>query len=207
MTSSVGKFLRLGVDLKTQGCDSDHHKESITLWGVMWRLYGVFGGRSFHDMLVICVHPSIDLWAQRPLVSNAYSLPQSSLGEFLGNWAGSGILGYWPCWYSSPFPSPSIFRCFPFPLLHQPLDFIHVSSLRPMYLHPIGRPFTYSLFRWVSRLWTGSGTRCCGPRGGTGVCIEHKSQSKFLPGRGSTSDLGIQWPRTLPLDYHASLLL
>src|SRR6218665_1614110 len=38
----------------------------------------------------------------------------SSLGEFLGNWAGSGILGYRPCWCPSPFPSPSISRCFPF---------------------------------------------------------------------------------------------
>ena len=29
--------------------------------------------------------------------------------------------------------------------LHLPLNFIRVSSLRPMYLHPFGRPFTYSL--------------------------------------------------------------
>jgi len=35
---------------------------------------------------------------------------------------------------------------------------------------PIGRPFTYSLFRWVPRLGTGSGTRCCDPCGGGG-CI------------------------------------
>src|SRR6218665_3535217 len=36
----------------------------------------------------------------------------SSLGEFLGYWAGSGILGYRPFWCPSPFPSPSISRCF-----------------------------------------------------------------------------------------------
>src|SRR6218665_1296229 len=35
----------------------------------------------------------------------------------------------------------------PFTLLHLPLDFIRVSSLRQTYLHPFGRPFTYSLFR------------------------------------------------------------
>src|SRR6218665_598755 len=28
-----------------------------------------------------------------------------------------------------------------------PLDFNRVSSLRPTYRHPFGRPFTYSLFR------------------------------------------------------------
>jgi len=32
----------------------------------------------------------------------------SSPDEFLGYWAGSGILGYRPCWCPSPFPSPSI---------------------------------------------------------------------------------------------------
>jgi len=36
---------------------------------------------------------------------------------------------------------------------------VHVSAL-------IGRPITYSHFRWVSRLGTGSGTGYCGPRGG-----------------------------------------
>src|SRR6218665_3357894 len=30
-----------------------------------------------------------------------------------------------------------------------PLDFNRVSSLRPTYCHPFGRPFTYSLFRWL----------------------------------------------------------
>ena len=52
-----------------------------------------------------------------------------------------------------------------------PLDFNRVFSLRTTYRHPFGRPFTYSLLRWVSRLGTGSGTRCCGPRGGTAVRI------------------------------------
>src|SRR6218665_2410468 len=58
------------------------------------------------------VHPSIDpcmgsapVGVQCPLAS--------SLGEFLGYWAGSGILGYRPCWCPSPFPLPSISRCFP----------------------------------------------------------------------------------------------
>src|SRR6218665_1096463 len=48
----------------------------------------------------------------------------SALVEFLGYWAGSGILGYRPCWCPSSLPSPSISRRFPFTLLYLPLDFI-----------------------------------------------------------------------------------
>src|SRR6218665_876330 len=64
---------------------------------------------------------------------------------------------------------------------HLPLDLNRVSSLRPTYRHPFGRPFTYSLFRCVLRFGTGCGTRCCGPRGGTAVHMEEKTRSKFLP--------------------------
>src|SRR6218665_1455348 len=110
----------------------------------------------------------------------------SPIGKFLGYWAGSGILGHRTYWCQSPFPSPSISRCFPF-TLHLPLDFIRVFSLRPTYLNPFGRPFVYSLSRLVSRLGSCSGTRCCGPRGGKGVCMEQKSRFKFLPGTLASS--------------------
>ena len=53
-------------------------------------------------------------------------------------------------------------------LFRLPLDFICVSSLRLAYQHPFGRPFIY-IFKWVSRLGTGSSTRCCGRRGRAGV--------------------------------------
>src|SRR6218665_1420986 len=69
-----------------------------------------------------------------------------------------------------------------------PLDFNRVSSLRPTYRHPFGRPFTYSLFRSVSRLGTGSGTRCCSPRGGTAHGAENFIQ---------ISALAVVEPRTL----------
>ena len=88
-----------------------------------------------------------------------------------------------------------------------PLDFNRVSSLRPTDRHPFGRPFIYSLFRWVSRLGSGSGTRCCGPRGGTAVRIEQKLDPNFCRGRDRTSDHGIQRPRILPLDYRVPLPL
>ena len=35
-------------------------------------------------------------------------------------------MGFRPCWYPSPFPPPSISRCFLFTLLQQPLDFIRL---------------------------------------------------------------------------------
>ena len=126
----------------------------------------------------IHVYPSIDSWAQRPLVCNV-----PSLGEFLGYLAGSGILDY------RRVGVHRLSLCFPylgvFPFtLHLPLNFIRVSSLRPTYLHPFGRPFTYSLFRCVSRLGTGSVNQCCGPRGGEGVRMGQKSRSKSPPWPG-----------------------
>src|SRR6218665_1568351 len=84
--------------------------------------------------------------------------------------------------FSPPFPPPAIL--YVFHSLFLPSDFNRVSSLRPTYRHPFGRPFTYSLFRRVSRLRTGYGTRCCGPRGGTAVHMEQKTRSKFLPWPG-----------------------
>ena len=87
----------------------------------------------------------------------------------------SKVLGWCPglsrVLVSIAFPFAFQTWCFPFTLLHLPLDFIRVSSLRPTYRHPFGRPFTYSLFRLISRLVTGSDTRCCGSRGGAGFSV------------------------------------
>src|SRR6218665_160893 len=65
-----------------------------------------------------------------------------------------------PVLVSSAFsPLPSIFRCFPFTLLHLPFIFICVSSLQLMYLQFCTHQSTLHLltFRRVSRLRTGSG--------------------------------------------------
>src|SRR6218665_302750 len=48
----------------------------------------------------------------------------SSLGEFPGYWDWFWYPGFLPVLVS--FPSPSISRCFPFTLLHLPLDFIRL---------------------------------------------------------------------------------
>src|SRR6218665_3063150 len=103
----------------------------------------------------------------------------SSLGEFPSYWDWLWCPGLSPVLVSIAFPSP--FILYVFLSLFLPLDFNRVSSFRPTYRHPFGRPFPYSLFRWVSRLGTGSGTRCCGPRGGTAVRMEQITLSKFLP--------------------------
>src|SRR6218665_3460732 len=66
---------------------------------------------AYHGKLLFIIHPSINPWAQRPLVSNVQSLPHY-IGEFLGYWAVSGILGNRPCWCSLPFPSSSLSQCF-----------------------------------------------------------------------------------------------
>ena len=98
----------------------------------------------FHSPFSPC-YPSIHHYGSGP--AGVQCPLTSSLGEFLGYRAGSGILGYRTCWCPSPLPSPSISRCF----------FIHSSSpaigfhtcffFTATYLHPFGRPFTYSLFR------------------------------------------------------------
>src|SRR6218665_826456 len=53
---------------------------------------------------------------------------------------------------------------------------------------------------------TGSGTRCCGPRGGTAVRMEQKTRSNFLPWPGQTlgpwhlaaADVATRLPHTPP---------
>src|SRR6218665_1410405 len=93
---------------------------------------------------------------------------------------------------------------FPFTLLHLPLDFIRVSSLRPTYLHPFGRPITYSrlgnfpglgLALWYPMLWS--------QRPRAEVCMKQKSRFRFLPWPGFE-------PRTLHFNdrehYHLTTM-
>src|SRR6218665_3619574 len=72
-----------------------------------------------------------------------------------------------------------------------PLEFNHVSSLRPTYRHPFGRPFTYSLFRGVSRLGLALVPDIVVPEADQRCASSRKLDPNFCPGRGSTSDLGI----------------
>src|SRR6218665_2008116 len=88
-----------------------------------------------------------------------------SLGEFLGYWAGSGIL----CWCPSPFPLPSISGCY----VHSSSPAIEFHSYF-FFTADVSAPIRsifHLLCRRVSRLGTGHGTHCRGPRGGTGIRV------------------------------------
>src|SRR6218665_3786142 len=76
-----------------------------------------------------------------------------SLGEFPDylDWLWY-TLGIRLCWCPSPFPSPSLSRCFPFTLLHLPFNFMRLSSLRLIYLHPSVDP-SLSNFSMSFRAW------------------------------------------------------
>ena len=111
--------------------------------------------------------------------------------------SGSGILGYRPCWCPSPFPIRRPYGpyldVFQF-TLHLPLDFIHVSSLQPIYLqrtHLVNPSVIYSLF--ISEfpgMGLGSSTLCCGPRDGAEVRILVYSFIALI----SIKSLGHHWP-------------
>src|SRR6218665_2727222 len=103
---------------------------------------------------------------------------------------GSGILGYRPSWCLSPFPSPSISRCFPF-TLRLPLDFFRVSSLRPTYLHPFGQPFTYSLLGEFPGLGLALVPNVVVPEAEQRCTWSRNRDPNFCSVRGRTSDLGI----------------
>src|SRR6218665_2519779 len=105
-----------------------------------------------------------------------------SIGEFPSYWDWLWCPGLSPVLHGVHRPSLHLpYLVFSIPS-YLPLDFNRVSSLQPTYCHPVGIRSTLHLltFRWASSLGTGSGTRCCGPRGGTAVRTEQKTRSKFL---------------------------
>ena len=87
----------------------------------------------------MCIMPGLDAvypWAHSPLVSHVPSLPVSRLlGLALVSWASARVRVH----RLFPLSVPDLGE-FPFTLLYLPFNFIHVSSLRPTYLHPFGRP-------------------------------------------------------------------
>src|SRR6218665_3246546 len=91
----------------------------------------------------------------------------SSLGEFPSYWDWLWCPGLSPILVSIALPILGVF--------HSLLSAIGFQSCFFFAAYPFGRPFTYSLFRRVSRLGTGSGTRCCNLRGGTAVHMEQKT--------------------------------
>src|SRR6218665_2875508 len=83
-------------------------------------------------MYCVSIHPSIDPWAQRPLVSN-----DLSLGQFLGYCVSCGLVVYHRFGCPSLSPSPSISRSFSIPSSFPAIGFhscffftadVHVSA-------------------------------------------------------------------------------
>src|SRR6218665_2812396 len=75
----------------------------------------------------------------------------------------------------------------PSTILHLPLDFIRVSSLRPMYLHP-------SLSHFLSEfpgLEQALVPDCVVPEAAQWCAWSRNLDPNLCPGRGRTSDLGI----------------
>ena len=128
----------------------------------------------------------------RPYVSHVPSLPHYVSFQTIRT--GSGILSFRPCWCPSPFPLLPYLGVIPSTLLHLPLDFICVSSLRLIYLPQSVDPSLTHFLGEFPGFGTGSGTRCCGPRGGAGVCMKQKFRFKFLPWMGFE-------PRTIIYNY------
>src|SRR6218665_2311839 len=125
----------------------------------------------------------------------------SSLGEFPAIGIGSGVLGFRPYWCSSPFPSLPSLR-FPYLVIsihsYLPLDFNRVSSLRPTYRHPFGRPFTYFLGEFPG-LGLALVPNVVVPEADSGA---HGAENSIQ----ISAMAGVE-PRTLELDYRAPLLL
>src|SRR6218665_2096684 len=113
----------------------------------------------------------------------------SSLGEFPSYWDWLWCPGLSPVLVSNALPFVFHTWCFPFAVICHWISIVFLLYGRRIATNSVDPSLTH--FLGVSRLGTGSGTRCCGPRGGTGVCMEQKLDPNFCPGRSRTSDLGI----------------
>ena len=90
----------------------------------------------------------------------------SSLGEFLGYWAGSCILGYCPCWCrpTSYFPSLSISRCFFHSLFFTChwISFVFFINGQRICNHSCDPLLIHVLGEFPGLGMVQSGIRCCG---------------------------------------------
>ena len=126
-----------------------------------------------------------------PRVTPILTTPLSLYVSFQTIRTGSGIhrlslrLSYLRFFIHFSSPAIEFHSCFFF------TTYMYISAPIPSILH--------LLFRWVSRLGTSCGTRCCGPRGRAEMLMKQKSRFKFLPWPGFE-------PRTLQSDgcerYH-----
>src|SRR6218665_14941 len=102
---------------------------------------------------------------------------------------GSGVLGVRPPLGPSPLPSPSILDVFH--SLFLPLDINRVSSLRPTYRHPFGRPSLTHFLGEFPGLGLALVPNVVVPEAEQRCTWSRKLDPNFCTGRGRTSDLDI----------------
>src|SRR6218665_1897182 len=109
-----------------------------------------------------------------------------SLGEFPSYWDWLWCPGLSPVLVSIALPFAFHAWCFPFALICHWISIVFLLYGQRIATHSVDP----SLTRFLDE-FPGSGTRYCGPRGGTAVRMEQETRSKFLPWPRRTSDLGI----------------
>src|SRR6218665_1084915 len=110
----------------------------------------------------------------------------SSIGEFPSYWDWLWCPGLSPVFVSIALPFAFHTLCFPFALICHWISIMFLLCGRRIATDSVDPSLTYFLGEFP-----GSGTRCCGPRGGQWYAWSRKLDPNFCPGRGRTSDLGI----------------
>src|SRR6218665_3750340 len=122
----------------------------------------------------------------------------SSLGEFPSYWDWLWCPGLSPVLVSIALLFAFHTWRFPFALICHWISIVFPLYGRRIATHSVDPSLTHFLNEFPCRLGTGSGPRCCGPRGGQRCAWSRKLDPNFCSGRGRTSDLGIRLPRTPP---------
>src|SRR6218665_1629840 len=125
----------------------------------------------------------------------------SSLCEFPSYWDWLWCPGLSPVLVSIALPFAFHTWCFPFALICHRIPIVFLLYGRRIATHSVDPSLTHFLGEFP-----GSGTRCCGPRGGAAGRMEQKTRSKFLPWLGenlgpwhlAAADGATRLPRTPP---------
>src|SRR6218665_3939411 len=107
----------------------------------------------------------------------------SSLGDFPSYWDWLWCPGLSPVLVSIALPFAFHTWCFPFVHICHWISIVFLHYGRRIATHSVDPSLTHFLGEFPGLVYWHwwSGTRCCGPRGGTAVRMEQKIRSKFLP--------------------------
>src|SRR6218665_4021429 len=100
------------------------------------------------------------------------------------------MLGFRPYWCPSPFPSPSISRCFPFALIGHWISIVFLLYGRRIATHSVDPSLTRFLGEFPG-LGLALVPDVVVPVAEKRCVWSRKLDPNFCPGRGRTSDLGI----------------